>query len=116
MTIASEPQSPADHSEREPLRAVVLSLLDELKRGAGDKDKRRQVEEWMRNLSEKYPDFPVLQGLREYYIAEAGRLRSDFETSSDLSEKLNLGRMIESFLEKAADMERRLDERKTGSA
>ena len=110
MTIGTEMQSAADQSQREPLRAVVLSLLEELKRGAGDKDKRRQVEEWMRNLSEKYPDFPVLDGLREYYIAEASRLRLDFDSASDLTEKLNLGRMIESFLEKASDMDRRIRE------
>ncbi len=97
--------------QNEPLRSVIVNLLEELKRGAGDKDKRRQVEEWMRNLAEKYPDFPILTGLREYYLAEADRLRSDFDSAVDLTEKLNLGRMVETFLEKAADMDRRIQEK-----
>ncbi len=101
----------AQDARNEPLRGVVASLLDELQRGSGDKDKRRQVEEWMRNLAEKYPGFSILPGLRDYYVAEADRLRSDFEGAADLTEKLNLGRMIESFLERAADMDRRIEEK-----
>ena|GEM_PF-485227 len=100
-----------DESQELPLKEVVASLLEDLKKGAGDKDKRRQVEEWMRSLSEKYPQYPIRDGLREYYLAEAGRLRNDFNSASDLTEKLNLGRMVESFLEKAADVQRRMQER-----
>ncbi|HUF17040.1 MAG TPA: hypothetical protein VMS12_03230 [Thermoanaerobaculia bacterium] len=107
-TVASATDQPI---QGEPLRGVIDTLLEELQRGSGDKDKRRQVEEWMRNLAEKYPDFPILPGLREYYLAEADRLRSDFDGAGDLTEKLNLGRMIESFLEKAADMDRRIQEK-----
>ena len=112
-TVTKEPQvppgpaQPDDSSQEQPLREVVASLLEDLKRGAGDKDKRRQVEEWMRSLSEKYPSFPIREGLRDYYLAEAARLRNDFNAASDLTEKLNLGRMVESFLEKAADAVRR---------
>ncbi len=97
--------------QEQPLQEVVASLLEDLKKGVGDKDKRRQVEEWMRSLSEKYPQFPIRDGLRDYYLAEAGRLRNDFNSASDLTEKLNLGRMVESFLEKAADVQRRMQER-----
>jgi hypothetical protein len=106
-TVAPDAQA----LQNEPLRGVIESLLDQLQRGSGDRDKRRQVEEWLRNLAEKYPDFPVLPGLREYYLAEAARLRADFDGAVDLTEKLNLGRMIESFLEKAADMDRRIREK-----
>ena len=38
------------------LAGVVQTLLEDLKNGNGDKDRRRQVEEWMRTLAEKYPD------------------------------------------------------------
>ena len=90
------------------LSGVVHSLLDDLKSGTGDKDRRRQVEEWMRTLAEKYPEFQIETGLRDYYLAEAGRLRTDFEKAGDLSEKLTLGRSIESFLDRAADYDRRI--------
>ena len=93
------------------LSGVVTNLLSELKSGAGDKDRRRQVEEWMRTLAEKYPEFQVENGLRDYYLAEATRLRSDFDKSSDLTEKLGLGRSIESFLDRAAEYDRRIRER-----
>ncbi|HVT45675.1 MAG TPA: hypothetical protein VMT00_14950 [Thermoanaerobaculia bacterium] len=93
------------------LRGVVERLLDDLTAGSGDKDKRRQVEEWLRNLAEKYPEFEVDRGLREYYLAEAARLRADFDAASDLTEKLAFGRAIEAFLDKAADLDRRLAER-----
>ena len=47
---ASTPAEPgSDRSEL--LRGVVEALLGELKAGAADKDKRRQVEEWMRSLA-----------------------------------------------------------------
>ena len=93
------------------LSGVVTNLLSELKSGTGDKDRRRQVEEWMRTLAEKYPEFHVEQGLRDYYLAEATRLRADFDKSSDLTEKLGLGRSIESFLDRAAEYDRRIRER-----
>ena len=93
------------------LSGVVTNLLSELKSGAGDKDRRRQVEEWMRTLAEKYPEFNVETGLRDYYLAEATRLRADFDKSSDLTEKLGLGRSIESFLDRAAEYDRRIRER-----
>ena len=63
------------------LSGVVTTLLDDLKSGNGDKDRRRQVEEWMRTLAEKYPEFKIEVGLRDYYLAEAAaaarRLRQD---------------------------------------
>jgi hypothetical protein len=93
------------------LAGVVTTLLSDLKTGNGDKDRRRQVEEWMRTLAEKYPEFRIEIGLRDYYLAEAERLRADFDKSSDLTEKLGLGRSIESFLDRAADYDRRIADR-----
>ena len=93
------------------LSGVVTTLLSDLKAGTGDKDRRRQVEEWMRTLAEKYPEFQIELGLRDYYLAEAERLRTDFDKSAELSEKLSLGRAIESFLDRAADYDRRIAER-----
>jgi hypothetical protein len=93
------------------LSGVVKSLLEDLRAGRGDKDRRRQVEEWMRTLAEKYPEFRIEVGLRDYYLAEAERLTEDFDKAVELSEKLNLGRSIESFLDRAADYDRRLAER-----
>jgi hypothetical protein len=93
------------------LSGVVTNLLSELKSGVGDKDRRRQVEEWMRTLAEKYPEFNVEAGLRDYYLAEATRLRAEFDKSSDLTEKLGLGRSIESFLDRAAEYDRRIKDR-----
>jgi hypothetical protein len=93
------------------LAGVVQTLLGDLKNGSGDKDRRRQVEEWMRTLAEKYPEFKIESGLRDYYLAEAQRLRADFEKASDLTEKLALGRSIEMFLDRAADYDRRIAER-----
>ncbi len=93
------------------LSGVVTALLDDLKNGSGDKDRRRQVEEWMRTLAEKYPEFNIEAGLRDYYLAEAERLRSEFDKAGDLTEKLNLGRHIESFLDRAAEYDRRIAER-----
>lgn len=90
------------------LSGVVQTLLTDLKNGTGDKDRRRQVEEWMRTLAEKYPEFKIETGLRDYYLAEANRLRADFEKANDLTEKLTLGRNIESFLDRAADYDRRI--------
>jgi hypothetical protein len=93
------------------LSGVVQTLLDDLKSGTGDKDRRRQVEEWMRTLAEKYPEFKIETGLRDYYLAEAQRLRDDFDKSTELNEKLALGRSIESFLDRAADYDRRIAEK-----
>lgn len=93
------------------LSGVVSTLLDDLKSGRGDKDRRRQVEEWMRTLAEKYPEFRIEAGLRDYYLAEAERLRADFDKSTELNEKLALGRSIESFLDRAADYDRRIADR-----
>ena len=50
-------------------------------------------------------------GLRDYYLAEAERLRADFDKSTELTEKLSLGRAIESFLDRAADYDRRIADR-----
>jgi len=93
------------------LSGVVQTLISDLKSGTGDKDRRRQVEEWMRTLAEKYPEFKIEVGLRDYYLAEAQRLRDDFDKSSELTEKLALGRSIESFLDRAADYDRRIAEK-----
>src|SRR5687768_7244706 len=93
------------------LEGVVRTLLEDLKNGTGDKDRRRQVEEWMRTLAEKYPEFHIEIGLRDYYLAEATRLRADFDKANDLTEKLGLGRSIESFLDRAAEYDRRVRER-----
>jgi hypothetical protein len=93
------------------LRGIVENLLGELKKGVGDKDRRRQVEEWMRALAEKYPEFAIENGLRDYYLAEAERLSADFDKAGDLSEKLLLGRQVEGFLDRAADYDRRIGEK-----
>ncbi|HUO84585.1 MAG TPA: hypothetical protein VM534_05655 [Thermoanaerobaculia bacterium] len=93
-------------AEEEALRVVVQRLLLDLRNGEADSDKRRQVEDWMRSLAEKYPEHGIQNGLREYYLAEAGRLREQFENASDLIERLNLGRAVENYLEKAAEYSR----------
>ena len=97
--------------KQEILAGVVKTLLEDLKGGTGDKDRRRQVEEWMRTLAEKYPEFHIEAGLRDYYLAEAGRLRGDFDKAADLTEKLGLGRSIESFLDRAGEYDRRISDR-----
>jgi hypothetical protein len=102
---------PIQQQKQEILEGVVTRLLDDLKTGNGDKDRRRQVEEWMRTLAEKYPEFRIETGLRDYYLAEARRLRDDFEKAAELSEKLALGRSIESFLDRAAEYDRRISEK-----
>jgi|SRR5438128_1545282 len=93
------------------LAGIVEKLLTDLKQGNGDRDRRRQVEEWMRTLAEKYPEFKIEVGLRDYYMAEAERLRKEFDKASDLTEKLSLGRNIESLLDRAAEYDRRIGER-----
>src|SRR5437762_8582925 len=95
----------------ELLSGVVQTLLGDLKTGVGDRDRRRQVEEWMRTLAEKYPEFKIETGLRDYYLAEAERLRGDFSNATEMSEKLSLARSIESFLDRAAEYDRRASER-----
>src|SRR5438105_10798715 len=104
-------QAPVGDHKQEVLSGVVASLLDDLKNGSGDKDRRRQVEEWMRTLAEKYPEFQIESGLRDYYLAEAERLRIDFEKAVELNEKLALGRSIEGFLDRAADYAKRIAEK-----
>ena len=105
-------ESDSLHTQRmNILRGVVDKLVDDLKTGSGDKDRRRQVEEWMRTLAEKYPEFKIEIGLRDYYLAEAERLRADFEKSTELTEKLSLARSIESFLDRAAEYDRRIADR-----
>ena len=93
------------------LSGVVETLINDLKRGNGDRDRRRQVEEWMRTLAEKYPEFKIEVGLRDYYLAEAQRLRTEFDKAADLTEKLSLGRNIETFLDRAAEYDRRITDR-----
>jgi hypothetical protein len=102
---------PVQQQKQQILAGVVKTLLDDLKSGNGDKDRRRQVEEWMRTLAEKYPEFSIETGLRDYYLAEAQRLRNDFDKAAELTEKLALGRNIESFLDRAAEYERRIADR-----
>ncbi|MEO8382907.1 MAG: hypothetical protein ABI779_24840 [Acidobacteriota bacterium] len=102
----------AVHQQRmQILSGVVGTLLADLKSGVGDKDRRRQVEEWMRTLAEKYPEFKIEVGLRDYYLAESERLRADFDNAAELAEKLALGRSIESFLDRAAEYDRRITEK-----
>ncbi len=93
------------------ISGVIETLLSDLKNGSGDKDRRRQVEEWLRTLAEKYPEFKIEVGLRDYYLAEAQRLREEFDKAQELADKLALGRSIEGFLERAADYDRRISER-----
>jgi hypothetical protein len=104
-------EEPLHDQRTQILAGVVTTLLADLKNGAGDKDRRRQVEEWMRTLAEKYPEFQIETGLRDYYLAEAERLRIDFEKATELNEKLALGRLIEGFLDRAADYARRIAEK-----
>ena len=99
---------PVKDQRQQILSGVVETLLRDLKAGTSDRDRRRQVEEWMRTLAEKYPEFKIEVGLRDYYLAEADRLRGEFEKSGDLTEKLSLGRNIESLLDRAAEYERRI--------
>jgi hypothetical protein len=105
-------EQPIDGHRQDLLRGIVDTLLGDLKSGVGDKDRRRQVEEWLRTLAEKYPEFAIESGLRDYYLAEAERLRGEFDKSTELAEKLSLGRNVESFLDRAADYARRVADRK----
>jgi hypothetical protein len=94
-------------SELRSLKSVVDSLLVDLLEGRGDRDKRRQVEEWMKALADKYPEFGIEAGLRNYYLAEAERLRAEFDASTDLTERLAVGRSVETCLEKAGEIVRK---------
>ena len=105
-------EQPIDGQRQDLLRGIVDALLGDLKSGVGDKDRRRQVEEWLRTLAEKYPEFAIESGLRDYYLAEAERLRAEFDKSTELAEKLSLGRNVESFLDRASDYARRVADRK----
>src|SRR3982750_3446220 len=109
--FAAVTDKPLSDQKQQILSGVVHTLLEDLRNGAGDKDRRRQVEEWMRTLAEKYPEFQIETGLRDYYLAEAERLRIDFEKAVELNEKLALGRSIEGFLDRAADYAKRLAEK-----
>ena len=109
MTFMAE--SSIDSQRLQLIQGVVESLLSDLKTGTGDKDRRRQVEEWMRTLAEKYPEFHIEVGLRDYYLAEAERLRAEFDRATELSDKLALARSIEGFLDRAADYDRRIKEK-----
>ncbi|MBW3670462.1 MAG: hypothetical protein KY432_02185 [Acidobacteria bacterium] len=91
-----------------PLEGVVKDLLEDLKSGKGDGDERRRVEDWLRALSDKYPEFEIQSGLRDYYLAEADRLRDAFASTTQLVERLSLGRSIEGYLEKSAEIDRKL--------
>jgi hypothetical protein len=104
-------ESPVTDQKSQILSGVVKTLLDDLKSGAGDRDRRRQVEEWMRTLAEKYPEFHIETGLRDYYLAEAERLRAEFAKAAEMGEKLSLARSIESFLDRATEYDRRASER-----
>jgi len=107
MNDIPETQGSEPRGEDGVLQGLVSRLLDDLRRGEGEPEERREVEEWLRALAEKYPEFRIEGGLRDYYIAEAGRLRDKFDSSADLVEKLNLGRSIEAFLERATEIARR---------
>ena len=114
-TAADAPAAPPAPKPRDTrldlLRGVVDDLVTQLKGGSGDRDRRRQVEEWLRTLADKYPEFGIETGLRDYYVAEATRLRQDFDDASELAEKLALGRQVEGFLDRAAEYDRRLSSR-----
>ena len=111
MTTEARTGGTVDEQRTTILEGVVTTLLLDLKNGTGDKDRRRQVEEWMRTLAEKYPEFSIEAGLRDYYLAEAGRLSNEFQKAADITEKLNIGRSIESFLDRAAEYDRRIRDR-----
>jgi len=111
MTDATTTSNPITEQRLKLISGVIETLLTDLKSGSGDKDRRRQVEEWLRTLAEKYPEFKIETGLRDYYLAEAERLRAEFDKAAELAEKLGLARSIEGFLDRAADYDRRITER-----
>ena len=89
------------------LEGVISTLLADLETGAGDENRRRQAEEWLRALRDKYPTLGIDAGLRAYYLAEAKRLKDKFDSTEDLSDKLALGRSIEGYLERALEVDNR---------
>jgi hypothetical protein len=105
------PTASITEQRQQLISGVIETLIADLKGGTGDKDRRRQVEEWLRTLAEKYPEFRIEVGLRDYYIAEAQRLRTEFDQAQELADKLSLARNIEGFLDRAADYDRRIAER-----
>jgi hypothetical protein len=102
---------PVKQQKQQTLSSIVTTLLEDLKKGTGDKDRRRQVEEWLRTLAEKYPEFNIEIGLRDYYLAESERLRTEFTQATELADKLTIGRSVESFLDRATEYDRRAKER-----
>src|ERR1043165_8891112 len=102
---------PVTDQKSQILSGVVKALLDDLRSGAGGGHRRRQVEEWMRALAEKSPEFHIETALRDYSLAEAERLRADFTKAAEMGEKLSLARSIESFLDRATEYDRRASER-----
>src|SRR5260221_275688 len=94
-------EQPIDGQRHDLLRGIVDSLLTDLKSGVGDKDRRRQVEGSRRHPAEKSPEFAIESGLRDYYLAEAERLRPEFDKSTEPAKKPSLGRNVESFLDRA---------------
>lgn len=102
---------PVKQQKQQTLASIVTSLLEDLKAGTGDKDRRRQVEEWLRTLAEKYPEFSIELGLRDYYLAESERLRTEFIQATELADKLSIARSVESFLDRATEYDRRAKER-----
>src|SRR3954462_1222508 len=104
-------EEPLHDQRTQILSGVVKTLLDDLKTGAGDKARRRQVEEGMRTLAEKYPEFQIETGLRDYYRAEADRVRLGCEKATEPNEKLALGRWIEGCRGRAADYARRIGQK-----
>lgn len=101
-----------DSTDKSLLGQVAAGLIEDLKRGAGDEQKRRQAEDWLKGLADKQPSLDIATGLREYYLAEAERLRDQFTQADDLGRRLDVGRSIESFLEKAHEIE--LDQEDSG--
>jgi hypothetical protein len=90
--------------EFDSLKSVIDSLLTDLCEGRGDRDNRRQVEEWLKALADKYPELRISVGLRRYYVAEAGRLKAEFDEAADLSARLEIGRSVESYLSRASEI------------
>lgn len=104
VTTTTEAAPKELSSELRSLKSVVDSLLSDLLEGRSDRDKRRQVEEWLKTLADKYPEFLIEAGLKRYYLAEADRLRAEFDEATDLTERLALGRSVEACLEKASEI------------
>ncbi|MBW3565607.1 MAG: hypothetical protein KY459_12850 [Acidobacteria bacterium] len=89
------------------LEGVVAELLKDLETGTGDESQRKQTEDWLRALRDKYPSLGIEAGLRAYYLAEAKRKREEFDSTENLVDRLALGRSIESYLERAGEVDHR---------